>query len=109
MPKGICDPSPEPYNTLSLAVADGRVVAEIRWEWDGVSVYPDCDGPVIYVRIRNLSADTFEVLLPNARRPSGRIVTIGPGYDQTMTAPGALKNAGLETIRDVDSLNLIIV
>lgn len=109
MPKGVCDPSPAPTNTLNLAVLDGLVSVTVESEWDGISVYPNCDGPVVSVRIRNLTDGSVSAMLPNARRASGRVYTAQPGLDMTITAPGTLKSFGYETIQDMGDLTIVEV
>lgn len=109
MPKGACDPSPAEFNEMGLAVADGRVRITVVWEWDGASVFPDCDGPIQSIRLQNLTSDTFTATLPNTRRAAGRAQTIPPQADITINAKGTLKSLGLETIRDANDANLTIV
>lgn len=109
VPKGVCDPAPEEYNTLYLGVLDDRVAVTVLWSWDGVSVYPDCDGPIVSVRVQNLTDAAVSALLPNARKQAGRVYTLQPGADITITSPGTLKNLGYETIRDMDDLTVVEV
>ena len=93
----------------ALAVADGQVRITVRWEWDGVSVYPACDGPIKSIRLQNLTGNEFVATLPNARRAGGRAQTIAPFADVTISAKGTLKSLGLESYSDTDNANLTIV
>jgi hypothetical protein len=36
----------------------------VRWTWDGVSVYPECDGPVVQVHYINTGSETWYAHLP---------------------------------------------
>lgn len=102
MPIGTCDPATrgESFNTQELAAGiDGSVVATIRYGWDGVSVKPDCDGPVQSLRVRNTGAATHWALLP-AKKNGSKWVEIPPGTDQTISSQGQLNNLGLRNISD---------
>lgn len=49
MPSGTCDPASHglTFNTTIMSRGNGMVEIVIRWGWDGVSVRPDCDGPLV--------------------------------------------------------------
>lgn len=113
MPEGTCDPTTrgEQWNTIQYAVDNGNVEVTIRWNWDGVSVRPDCDGPVIDIRVVNTSQIAYYANLP-AKKKALRNVAIPPGTDVTLSGQ-QLKLAGLELYSDTigvqphtDPLNL---
>ena len=80
MPKGVCDPSPDSTNVLSLAVLDG-----------------------------NVTDRAVSVMLPNARKAAGKVYTAQPGLDTTLTARGTFKSLGYDTVRDLDDLTIVEV
>lgn len=49
MPTGTCDPASrgQTFNTTIMARGNGKVEIVIRWGWDGVSVLPECEGPLV--------------------------------------------------------------
>jgi hypothetical protein len=96
--KGSCDPSPQQYNVLDEAWENGAVVATVTWSWDGVSVFPDCDGPVVSVRIVNLTGETFYVHFPRKAR-GVTYVALDPHSDQTVPAGNTLRQMGLDTYK----------
>lgn len=102
--KGTCDPAPSPTNRLHMDVNDGQVVIEVDWAWDGVSTYPNCDGPVRSIQVRNLGSTPFTLQLPSGRK--AKTVTLAPGFNQTYTSTGQFKQFGVETYRDLLDVNL---
>jgi hypothetical protein len=94
MPKGVCDPGPGAFNEMTLT-QDG-LTCVVRYGWDGVSVFPDCNGPVEDVHLTNPTARTVWVLLP--RKGSGnKWEAVLPGADITLTKGGQLNSRGLST------------
>lgn len=104
MPKGSCDPGPGNVNTLELAKGNGTVSITVHYGWDGTSVVPNCDGPIVDIRLRNLGNDTWIVQLPNGRLAKNRPIL--PGTDQTFTGAQAA-SIGLETAADIAGLTLV--
>jgi len=106
MPSGTCDPASrgEASNQLTVEVPNpngsGAVLIDIRYGWDGVSVRPNCEGPVLSLRTRNLSNSTAWANLPNKKR-GNTWVQIDPGTDVTVNAQGQLNNLGLSNLSDV--------
>lgn len=100
MPIGTCDPASrgDALNVTEYAVDNGNVDVMIRWGWDGVSVMPNCNGPLVDVRLRNSSEVTYYVNLP-AKKKGLRNIEIPPGSDTTYTAQ-QLKQVGLDTYAD---------
>lgn len=114
MALGTCDPAAygRSYNTLNILVAND-VQIEIRWNWDGTSVYPDCDGPLVNggggadrwaVRATNNGTVTYYA---HTTRRNGQPATyqIDPGQVRTVTAAQA-SNSGYSTISDFNDLTL---
>ena len=112
MPTGTCDPASrgEPYNTVTLEMpapnGTGSVLIDIRYGWDGVSVRPNCNGPVSRLRTRNTSTQPAWALLPLKKR-GDTWVQIAPGTDVTVTAAGQLSNLGLSTYADVQGVDMV--
>jgi hypothetical protein len=102
MPASNCDSS-RPY---TVAYFNHPLPVVGQWTWDGVSVPPNCNGPITSLHVVNQSpTDTYRALLPNARRGQG-FVDMPPGTDQTVTG-GQLRTAGLDTIQDLAAVNLV--
>lgn len=108
MPIGTCDPATrgDAFNTMELAGGvNASVVVTVRFGWDGVSVRPDCDGPVRDLRVRNTGTDTHWALLP-AKRNGDKWVAIPAGTDTTVSSPGQLSNLGLSNYSDVAGVQI---
>jgi hypothetical protein len=99
-----CDPAPNPHHTVELVKGDGQVSITIRVGWDGVSVWPNCVGPIIDLRLRNVGTDTWILNMPNGRKLKNRSIT--PGTDVTLTG-AQLENLGVTTIADLEGFTLI--
>lgn len=106
MPEGTCDPASrgDLFNVTETAEFGGDILITIRWGWDGVSVRPDCDGPVQDIRVRNVSQITYYANLPNKKRGT-RNIAIPPGTDTTLSG-GQLKQAGLDNYSDTLGVGL---
>lgn len=106
MPKGTCDHTLDPngFNTLRLTKANGDVMLEVRWEWDGVSVWPECDGPVIRARASNTGTQTWYAHVPRARGGT-RTIEIAPGDVKTWTG-AQLATVGLDTLTALTDFTL---
>lgn len=102
--KGSCDPSPEPFNIIEYADNNGLVVITVRWSWDGVSVYPDCDGPIQDITAVNNGTVPWTIQAPSLRNgKTGRTFSLNPG--QTVTVSGnKLSQAGLSLASDVGEI-----
>lgn len=112
MPAGTCDPASrgDAYNGFAMEVplpdASGAVLVDVRYGWDGVSVRPNCDGPISYLRTRNTGTSPAWALLPNKKK-SPLYVQIDPGTDVTITAKGQLSNLGLTNATDVQGVGFV--
>lgn len=99
-----CDPAPAAYHVTQIAKANGSIFVEIGWAWDGVSVQPDCTGPLVGARVRNTGTQTWYARFP--RTHGGvRVITIAAGSTQTYTA-AQLASVGIDTIGDIVDLQL---
>jgi hypothetical protein len=112
MPIGTCDPATrgQAHNKTALAqeipaeIGGGAVLYEIVWDWDGVSVIPNCNGPIVSIHVRNTNPTaTVWVLLPSKKKGS-LWVQIDPSTDSTVTQQGQLNTLGLTTRADVDRI-----
>jgi hypothetical protein len=103
MPKGTCDPAPAAFNTTHIVKGNGEIDVQIRVGWDGVSVYPDCQGPIIRVLVANTSATrTWYAIAPRANG-GRRVLTMPPGFSNSWSG-AALASIGLTTIADIDDI-----
>lgn len=111
MPIGTCDPASrgDAYNQLAMEVpapdSSGSVLVDCHYGWDGVSVRPTCNGPVLYLRTRNTSGMTAWALLPMKKR-GDTWVQIDAGTDVTITAAGQLSQLGLSNVVDVQGVGI---
>lgn len=87
------------YNAMSLTVTGGATIT-VRWNWDGVSVYPNCDGPLVdggsgqdrwAVRVVNPTANTYYAHTEN-KEGEWKTWTLNPGQTVTVTATQAANN-----------------
>lgn len=111
---GNCDPASRgaTFNEFELQIplpnGSGFVNADVRYTWDGVSVWPACDGPVTFLRTRNTGTQTAWALLPD-KKHAPLWVQIDPGTDVTVTSHGQLNTLGLANATDVESVRLSFV
>lgn len=96
--------------TLSHRSNDGsgHILIEVRYTHDGVSVRPNCDGPITRLRTRNTSGQTAWALLPNKRK-APKWVQIDPGTDVTIANQGALNQIGIETFSDAANVQFVYI
>lgn len=100
MPIGTCDPATrgETWNAWTYSIDNNACWAHVRWTWDGTSVMPNCNGPVLDIRVVNTSGLTYYCNLPNKTR--GRTnMEIPPGTDETLSG-NWLRQNGLETYQE---------
>lgn len=96
MPNITCDLAA--LEAVVYEIDNGNVRVEIRWDWDGVSSMPDCDGPLVSVRLTNDSDETYYCNLP-AKKKGLRNFEIPPHTDMIYNA-NQLKQAGLDNYSD---------
>lgn len=106
MPHGTCDPSPNAFHTTVLAKDNARVIFTVRWSWDGVSIYPDCAGPIQDVRLQNKGPNLWRLSLPNSQFLKTRDVP--PGTDRTFSG-AQLAGIGLITVADIEGVQMTLV
>lgn len=104
MPKGSCDPGPGLLNETVLSKANGRCTITVRWSWDGVSVWPGCDGPIVDVTFRNTSPHAWLATFPAGRATRTRAVPAG--MDRVFSG-AILTTIGLVNISDASGLGMI--
>lgn len=117
MPAGTCDPASrgDAFNAGTLAGGiNGEVSIDYRYGWDGVSVRPDCVGPLVNgtgpttnrwaIRYVNGGQVTYYVHTLG-KRGQPRRLTLAPGDSGTFTAAQASTN-GYDTNEDLSSLYL---
>lgn len=106
MPEGTCAPVSrgDLFNVTETAEGGGDILVTIRWDWDGASARPNCDGPVEDIRIRNVSQTTYYANLPN-KKSGLHNLAIPPGTDVTLSG-NQPKLAGLESYSDVLGVGL---
>lgn len=113
MPAGTCDPASVGLTEWSGAQQVGPCLIEYTYGWDGVSVRPDCIGPLTEVVVTNQSpigvwpAATWYVHL-KGRRGSPKVLDIAPGtVDRIprgqLVSRGIIDNTDLEGMRLTDS------
>jgi hypothetical protein len=116
MVAGTCDPASrgQAFNVLEMAVGNGDVMVTIRYGWDGVSVKPSCDGPLVNgpgvvsnrwaVKYQNNGQTTY-YMHTTGRNGQARTFTLNPGQSGTLTAQQAANN-GYVNRSDCDELTL---
>lgn len=100
-------PDPQPCTVVDdtpvqYEVDNRNVRVTINWEHDGVSAWPNCDGPLISVRLVNDSDFTYYCNLP-AKKKGLRNFPINPHTDTTYNA-NQLKQAGLDVLSDTNGV-----
>lgn len=109
MPEGTCDPASrgQAYNETSMAQGyNGEVQITFRFGWDGVSVRPDCVGPVTYILGTNNSTTTTYYAHMKGRRNNPITISLAPGETKEETNRQRIRNLGLETNQDVEGLSI---
>lgn len=99
MPFGSCDPGVGNFNVTQLAKDNGRVTITVYSTWDGVSTWPDCDGPISSVVLRNVSPHAWTVTFPRGRTTKTRM--IASSTNRTFTGAQLAGTIGLTTASDV--------
>jgi hypothetical protein len=61
----------------TLSKDDGQVTITIRATWDGISAWPDCDGPVIDIAFRNTSPRAWLLQFPSGKAAKTRVLSSG--------------------------------
>lgn len=103
--KGQCDPAPAAFNTQTMTLANGEITVDIRYGWDGVSVFPSCVGPILRIRVQNLSDVRTWYAHVQGRRGQPQTIAIPPG-DTSIYSGAALANHGITTLDDIADLTI---
>lgn len=101
---GTCDPATRGMAYNEVQQDQGPVVIYARFTWDGVSVMPDCDGPIILLRGTNMSATETWYVHFQGRKGTWRTVTLTPGISLQVTSSGQLRQLGLPDASDLAGL-----
>lgn len=101
---GTCDPATRGVAYNEMQQANGPIDMYVRYGWDGVTVLPDCDGPVLLLRGTNTSATETWYVHFQGRKGTWRVVALAPGQVVTVTSSGTLKQMGLSTRLDLEGL-----
>jgi hypothetical protein len=107
MPIGTCDPATrgEAHNSFEVDFLEGRAKLIGVYDWDGVSVKPSCDGPLVSLRGVNLTTDLTLYGWFLGRNGTARSITMPPGFDQTIINP-QLRNLGFRNYSDCDGITV---
>ena len=105
MPVGTCDPASrgDTWNSGQLTIDGGAVTVDYRYGWDGVSVRPDCVGPLNRVRVTNTTTDVTYYAHFKGRRGQPKVLEIPPGFVNTYNS-GQLSSRGFEDNTDLEGL-----
>jgi hypothetical protein len=74
IPGDSCDPGSSGFNVTQIVRDNARVAVTIRSTWDGVSAWPNCDGPIVDVTLRNTSPKAWLLSVPFGRTSKTRTV-----------------------------------
>lgn len=114
MPLYTCDLQPlglTPEFAMEIPAPNysGSVLVDCMFDWDGLSVWPDCNGPVTLLRVRNTSNVTAWALLPDKKKGSPWVQG-NPGTDLTITqatkGQSSLSSLGLTNALDVKTVTI---
>lgn len=107
MPAGTCDPATRgaAFNEFEVDWFGGAVLVRGRYGWDGVSVKPDCDGPLTQITGINTTPATTYFAWFKGKDGTARSITMAPGFNQTITNP-QLRNQGFRNYSDVDGITV---
>lgn len=88
---------------------DGSGHVDINWaySWDGVSTWPDCDGPVDHLTYSNSSDMPAWALIPNKKKGSAWVPIPAGTPSTTISSSGQLNQLGLSNNSDVKPGNRI--
>jgi hypothetical protein len=101
-----CDPGVGNYNVTQLSKDNGRAMITIRSTWDGVSVWPNCDGPIVDVTFRNTSPHAWLLSFPVGRAAKTR--SLMSGANRVFTG-AQLAPIGLVAATDIADLHMVDV
>lgn len=102
-----CNPAPDPYHVVQYSKGNGEVFVEVGYGWDGISVFPNCQGPLVGARVSNLSQTRTWYAVFTRPRGGVRVITFAPGTVQTYSA-AQLSSVGLDTREDINAFALTL-
>lgn len=105
MPIGTCDPATRGEASNEETLQRGTVLITVRFGWDGVSVRPDCVGPILSVRVFNATGNPSWWYKTVGKRGQPRSYEIPPGTNVTFNA-GQASSRGYDTNQDFYGLEL---
>lgn len=101
---GSCDPATRGQATNATTLQSGLAFVDIIWSWDGVSVQPNCDGPL--VSVHGVNADTVSHWLHfQGRKGQPKTIELTPGFNVTLTA-AQMKQRGFDSFADTVGVQL---
>lgn len=104
MPGGTCDPASRGLEYDEFAQMSGPVSIYGQYGWDGVSVRPECDGPVSLLRGTNESdTDTWYVHF-QGRVGAWRTLSLAPGEVREITDSTELQELRLANASDLEGI-----
>lgn len=86
-----------------LSKDEGRATITIRATWDGISVWPDCDGPIVDVTFRNTSPHAWLLSFPVGRASKTRVLASAANR---MFTGSQLTTIGLINVSDIAELTM---
>lgn len=101
---GSCDPATRGQATNAKTLQSGLALVDIIWSWDGVSVQPNCDGPLITVH--GVNGDTVSHWLHfKGRRGQPKSIELPPGTNVTRNQAW-LAQRGFDSVMDTVDVQL---
>lgn len=108
MPIQSCNPADRgaTFNAaaMELPIGNGHVLAEYRYTWDGISVWPACDGPLTLLHVRNTSSQVAYALCPGKKK--GDLWVEIPAGTDTNIGAGQRNQLGLENASDIAGVGI---
>jgi len=106
MPGGTCDPASRGLDHDEFVQMKGPVTVYGEYGWDGVSVRPDCNGPVSLLRATNTSTEDTWYAHFQGRNLSWSTLTLLPETVREITDPVELEQLGMANSADLEGLNI---
>lgn len=103
MPGGTCDPASRGREYDEFVQMQGPVTIYGEYGWDGVSVRPDCDGPVSLLRGTNESPDEMWYVHFQGTSNTWRTLELQPNSVREIIQP-ELTTLGLANASDLSGL-----
>lgn len=111
MPAGTCDPASRGQTWNEGEMVQGtqpnHCSVRYRYGWDGVSVRPDCVGPLNRVQLQNFSTSLTWYAHFKGRRGQPRRLDMPPGFVATFNS-GQLSSRGFTDNTDLETLYITL-